>query len=50
MVAEATGPINFTMFLTFMGEKLANTDSEDVLTAAFATLDENNSGDIKQRA
>ncbi len=48
MVAEATGPINFTMFLTFMGDKLQNTDSDECLTNAFLTIDENNTGFIKQ--
>lgn len=44
MVAEAPGPINFTMFLTMFGEKLNGTDPEDVIRNAFACFDENNSG------
>lgn len=48
MVKEATGPINFTMFLTFMGDKLQNTDSDDVLQNAFLTIDSENTGLISQ--
>jgi len=39
MVKEAPGPINFTMFLTLMGEKLSGTDSEEVVRNAFACFD-----------
>merc|ERR1712113_274958 len=35
MIKEASGPINFTMFLTFMGDKLQNTDSEETLATVF---------------
>ena len=45
MVAEAPGPINFTMFLTMFGEKLNGTDPEDVIRNAFACFDDNNSGE-----
>ena len=45
MVAEAPGPINFTMFLTMFGEKLNGTDPEEVIRNAFACFDENNSGE-----
>jgi len=45
---EATGAINFTMFLTFMGDKLQNTDSDDVLQNAFLTIDSENTGFISQ--
>lgn len=31
MLNEASGPINFTMFLTLFGSKMCGTDSEDVL-------------------
>ena len=48
MVKEATGPINFTMFLTFMGDKLQNTDTDDVLQNAFLTIDSENTGLISQ--
>jgi Ca2+-binding EF-hand superfamily protein len=30
MMTEASGAINFTMFLTLFGEKLTGTDPEDV--------------------
>ena len=44
MMAEAPGPINFTMFLTMFGEKLNGTDPEDVIKNAFACFDEDNTG------
>ena len=44
MMKEATGPLNFTMFLTFMGDKLQNTDSDDTLVSAFLTIDSENTG------
>jgi len=46
MMAEAPGPINFTMFLTMFGEKLNGTDPEDVIKNAFACFDEENKGFI----
>lgn len=48
MIKEATGPINFTMFLTFMGDKLQNTDTDDVLVSAFLTIDSENTGFINK--
>jgi Ca2+-binding EF-hand superfamily protein len=48
MVNEASGPINFTMFLTLFGEKLNGTDPEDVIKNAFACFDANQSGMIKE--
>lgn len=45
MMAEAPGPINFTMFLTMFGEKLTGTDPEDVIRNAFACFDEENKGE-----
>lgn len=50
MLKEAAGPINFTMFLTFMGDKLQNTDSDEVLHNAFLTLDQAATGLISQQA
>ena len=44
MMAEAPGPINFTMFLTMFGDKLNGTDPEDVIKNAFACFDEENTG------
>lgn len=48
MMAEAPGPINFTMFLTMFGEKLNGTDPEDVIKNAFACFDEENKGFINE--
>ena len=48
MLKEATGPINFTMFLTLYGEKLNGTDPEDVIRNAFACFDEEGSGVIHE--
>uniref|UniRef100_A0A3B3ZFX7 EF-hand domain-containing protein n=1 Tax=Periophthalmus magnuspinnatus TaxID=409849 RepID=A0A3B3ZFX7_9GOBI len=35
MLKEATGPINFTMFLNLFGEKLHGTDAEETILNAF---------------
>eukprot|EP00794_Sanderia_malayensis_P017806 gene17806-19582_t len=48
MIKEATGPINFTMFLTLYGEKLNGTDPEDVIRNAFGCFDEEGSGSIAE--
>jgi len=48
MMAEAPGPINFTMFLTMFGEKLNGTDPEDVIRNAFACFDDHNSGKLNE--
>merc|ERR1712071_575201 len=48
MLNEATGPINFTMFLTLFGVKLNGTDPEDVLKNAFSLFDEKNTGFITE--
>jgi len=44
MVQEASGPINFTMFLTLFGDKLSGTDPEDVIVNAFACFDDKHTG------
>ncbi|KAJ2781433.1 hypothetical protein GGI15_003219 [Coemansia interrupta] len=44
MVNEAPGPINFTMFLTLMGEHLSGTDSESEILAAFEAFDIDRNG------
>ncbi|KAJ1968985.1 hypothetical protein H4R35_006269, partial [Dimargaris xerosporica] len=44
MISEATGPINFTMFLTLMGEKLSGTDPEADILTAFECFDDDGSG------
>ena len=48
MVNEASGPINFTMFLTMFGEKLNGTDPEDVIKNAFQCFDEETTGTIHE--
>jgi len=48
MVNEASGPINFTMFLTMFGEKLNGTDPEDVIKNAFQCFDEETTGQIHE--
>lgn len=48
MMAEAPGPINFTMFLTMFGEKLNGTDPEDVIRNAFACFDDSNTGKLNE--
>ncbi|OCT64546.1 hypothetical protein XELAEV_18045645mg [Xenopus laevis] len=49
MVKEASGPINFTVFLTMFGEKLKGADAEDVITGAFKVLDPEAKGSIKKQ-
>ncbi|KAG5456718.1 MAG: hypothetical protein BJ554DRAFT_3456 [Olpidium bornovanus] len=44
MISEAPGSINFTMFLTLMGEKLSGTDPEQEILQAFECFDERHSG------
>uniref|UniRef100_A0A8D0A2M1 Myosin regulatory light chain 2, skeletal muscle isoform-like n=3 Tax=Euacanthomorphacea TaxID=123369 RepID=A0A8D0A2M1_SANLU len=48
MVKEASGPINFTVFLTMFGEKLKGADPEDVIVSAFKVLDPEATGSIKK--
>uniref|UniRef100_A0A3B3UUD8 Myosin light chain, phosphorylatable, fast skeletal muscle b n=1 Tax=Poecilia latipinna TaxID=48699 RepID=A0A3B3UUD8_9TELE len=48
MVKEASGPINFTVFLTMFGEKLKGADPEDVIVSAFKVLDPEGTGSIKK--
>ncbi|XP_064465769.1 myosin regulatory light polypeptide 9-like isoform X1 [Ornithodoros turicata] len=49
MVAEATGPINFTMFLTIFGERVHGTDPEDVIRNAFKTFDKTGDGRVSEK-
>ena len=44
MINEAPGSINFTMFLTLMGEKLSGTDPEHEIIQAFEELDPKKTG------
>ena len=48
MLADAPGPLNFTMFLTLFGEKLSGTDPEDVIKNAFGCFDLDNTGFISE--
>ena len=48
MINEATGPINFTMFLTMFGDKLNGTDPETVILNAFACFDQETLGNISE--
>ncbi|GAA5809222.1 hypothetical protein MFLAVUS_002627 [Mucor flavus] len=46
MMGDATGPINFTVFLTLMADKLADTDQENVILKAFSAFDDDRNGKI----
>ncbi|CAO3609273.1 unnamed protein product [Cunninghamella blakesleeana] len=46
MLSEAPGPINFTVFLTMMAEKLTGTDPEQEIISAFAAFDNDSKGSI----
>ena len=46
MIKEAPGNINFTMFLTLMGEKMSGTDPEYEILQAFECFDDNKTGMI----
>ena len=48
MLNDASGAINFTMFLTLFGEKLNGTDPVDVIRIAFACFDEEQSGQLQE--
>ncbi|KAI8609861.1 hypothetical protein BC830DRAFT_1148549 [Chytriomyces sp. MP71] len=46
MIKEAPGTINFTMFLTLMGEKMSGTDPEHEILQAFECFDDEKTGSI----
>eukprot|EP00842_Homolaphlyctis_polyrhiza_P007086 jgi/Hompol1/967/HPOL_004372-RA len=46
MISEAPGSINFTMFLTLMGEKMSGTDPEHEILQAFECFDDGKTGKI----
>ncbi|KAJ6657123.1 hypothetical protein lerEdw1_002869 [Lerista edwardsae] len=48
MLKEATGPINFTMFLNLFGEKLSGVDSEETILTAFKMFDPEGKGNINK--
>ncbi|KAG9263199.1 myosin regulatory light chain 10 [Astyanax mexicanus] len=47
MLKEASGPINFTIFLSMFGEKLKGTDPEENILNAFKIFDPEGTGIIK---
>ena len=48
MLAEASGPINFTTMLQLYGERLSGTDEESMLLNAFKLFDEKGTGVINK--
>lgn len=44
MLDESNGPLNFTMFLTLFADRMANTDTENVILNAFSVFDNDKSG------
>jgi myosin regulatory light chain 12 len=48
MMDEASGPLNFTMFLTLFGLKLTGTDPEETLLNSFLQFDETATGFIPE--
>lgn len=46
MMGDASGPINFTVFLTLMADKLADTDPENTILKAFSAFDDHRNGKI----
>lgn len=48
MLGEATGAVNFTMFMTLFSENMHGTDPEDMIKSAFTTFDPNGSGIINE--
>ncbi|XP_054710553.1 myosin regulatory light chain 12B-like [Uloborus diversus] len=47
MMSEAPGPINFTMFLTIFGERIAGGDQEEIIQKAFTMFDPDKTGKIQ---
>lgn len=45
--ADSRGAVNFTMFLTMMGEHLLRLDKEEELSDAFGSFDEGDEGVVK---
>ena len=46
MMSEASGAINFTVFLSMLADKLNGADSEDVIVNAFKLFDPEDKGSI----
>jgi Ca2+-binding EF-hand superfamily protein len=49
MLNEAAGPINFTMFITLFGDKVAGVDPEATITSAFKLFDKQGTGKIQEQ-
>uniref|UniRef100_A0A3Q3XAY7 EF-hand domain-containing protein n=1 Tax=Mola mola TaxID=94237 RepID=A0A3Q3XAY7_MOLML len=47
MMKEASGPINFTIFLAMFGEKLKGTDPEETILNAFKIFDPEGKGILR---
>lgn len=48
MLSEAPGPINFTMFLSIFGDRIAGVDDESVIKNALKTFDEADTGKVSE--
>jgi len=48
MLGEASGPINFTMFITLFGDKVAGVDPEATITNAFKLFDKEGTGKLDE--
>jgi len=48
MLGEATGTVNFTMFMTLFSENMHGTDPEDMIKSAFTTFDPDGTGIINE--
>uniref|UniRef100_A0AAY3ZWN4 EF-hand domain-containing protein n=1 Tax=Denticeps clupeoides TaxID=299321 RepID=A0AAY3ZWN4_9TELE len=48
MLKEASGPINFTVFLTMFGEKLKGADPEETILNAFKVFDPEGKGVLRK--
>uniref|UniRef100_A0A8C7H9J4 Myosin, light chain 2b, regulatory, cardiac, slow n=2 Tax=Oncorhynchus TaxID=8016 RepID=A0A8C7H9J4_ONCKI len=48
MLKEASGPVNFTIFLTMFGEKLKGADPEETILNAFKVFDPEGKGVLRK--
>ena len=49
MIDEAMGPMNFSIFLNMLAERIGGVDPEDTLLEAFSILDEEKKGKIDKK-
>uniref|UniRef100_H2YXU8 EF-hand domain-containing protein n=1 Tax=Ciona savignyi TaxID=51511 RepID=H2YXU8_CIOSA len=49
MMEDAPGPLNFTVFLSMMGDKIKGTDPEDTIVQAFKILDSDDKGVLNKK-